>query len=107
MAHVVIATAVAVLTYAWVTRTITEWRNALREKMNRLDGQALARSVDSLLNYETVKYFGAEAREQARYASAARAYARALAAQGAQPAVLPATDCTLAGLAAARPKVTA
>lgn len=73
----VTATIFAVIAYVWATRTITEWRTALREKMNRLDGQALARAVDSLLNYETVKYFGAEAREEARYASAARAYADA------------------------------
>ena len=71
------ATALAVVAYIWVTRTITEWRTALREKMNRLDGQALSRAVDSLLNYETVKYFGAEAREEARYAQATRAYAEA------------------------------
>jgi len=71
----VAATAVAVALYAVTTRTITEWRNALREKMNRLDGQAMSRAVDSLLNYETVKYFGAEAREEARYAQATGAYA--------------------------------
>jgi ATP-binding cassette, subfamily B, heavy metal transporter len=71
------ATILAVIAYVYATRTITEWRTHLREKMNRLDGQALARAVDSLLNYETVKYFGAEAREEARYASAARAYADA------------------------------
>jgi ATP-binding cassette, subfamily B, heavy metal transporter len=73
----VAATAVAVIAYIWITRAITEWRSALREKMNRLDGQALGRAVDSLLNYETVKYFGAEAREQARYAQATSAYADA------------------------------
>ena len=73
----VTATALAIVLYAWATRTITEWRNALREKMNRLDGQAMARAVDSLLNYETVKYFGSEAREEARYAQATRAYAEA------------------------------
>jgi ATP-binding cassette subfamily B protein len=73
----VAATAVAVAAYAWVTRTITEWRTHLREKMNRLDGQALSRAVDSLLNYETVKYFAAEAREEARYAQATSAYANA------------------------------
>lgn len=73
----VTATILAVIAYVYATRTITEWRTHLREKMNRLDGQALARAVDSLLNYETVKYFGAESREEARYASAARAYADA------------------------------
>ena len=72
----VAATAVAVVAYIWVTRTITEWRTALREKMNRLDGKAMAHAVDSLLNYETVKYFGAEKREEARYAGATTAYAR-------------------------------
>jgi ATP-binding cassette, subfamily B, heavy metal transporter len=73
----VAATALAVVAYGVATRAITEWRSHLREKMNRLDGQALARAVDSLLNYETVKYFGAEAREGERYGQAARAYARA------------------------------
>jgi ATP-binding cassette, subfamily B, heavy metal transporter len=73
----VAATAVAVVAYAFVTHWITEWRTALRAKMNELDGQALSRAVDSLLNYETVKYFGAEAREEARYAAAAREYADA------------------------------
>ncbi|WP_156842848.1 ABCB family ABC transporter ATP-binding protein/permease [Novosphingobium aquimarinum] len=73
----VIATAVAVISYAAVTRWITEWRSALREKMNKLDGQAMSRAVDSLLNYETVKYFGAEGREKARYAQATSAYAKA------------------------------
>ena len=73
----VAATAAAVVAYAAVTRWITEWRSSLREKMNRLDGQALSRAVDSLLNFETVKYFGAEDREQERYAQATRAYADA------------------------------
>lgn len=73
----VAATAVAVVSYAAVTRWITEWRNELREKMNRLDSRTMAHAVDSLLNYETVKYFSAEKREEARYAKAARAYADA------------------------------
>ena len=73
----VISTALAVVAYIWTTRAITEWRTKLREQMNRLDGQALSRAVDSLLNYETVKYFNAEAREEARYAQATQAYAKA------------------------------
>jgi ABC-type transport system involved in Fe-S cluster assembly fused permease/ATPase subunit len=73
----VAATATAVVIYGIITRWITEWRSTLREKMNRLDGQAMARAVDSLLNYETVKYFGAEKREHARFAQATRAYADA------------------------------
>ncbi|MBS0483355.1 MAG: ABC transporter ATP-binding protein/permease [Proteobacteria bacterium] len=73
----VMATALAVVAYIWATRTITEWRTKLREEMNTLDGQALSRAVDSLLNFETVKYFNAEPREEARYAQATRAYAAA------------------------------
>jgi ATP-binding cassette subfamily B protein len=60
----VAATALSIAAYIYVTRKITEWRTHLREKMNRLDGQALARAVDLLLNYETVKYFAAEQREE-------------------------------------------
>ncbi len=70
----VIATFVTVAAYITVTSVITNWRTALRQKMNELDGHALARAVDSLLNYETVKYFGAERREEERYSHAARAY---------------------------------
>ncbi len=75
--EVVAATVVTVVSYIWLTRAITEWRTKLRARMNDLDGLALARAVDSLLNYETVKYFGAEKREQERYGQAARAYAEA------------------------------
>lgn len=73
----VLATALTVATYIAVTRWITEWRTKLRKQMNDLDGQALSRAVDSLLNYETVKYFGAEDRERERYGRAARSYAEA------------------------------
>ncbi|UAB78888.1 ABC transporter ATP-binding protein/permease [Erythrobacter sp. SCSIO 43205] len=75
--ELVAATALAVVAYIVATRMITEWRTKLRREMNDLDGQALHRAVDSLLNFETVKYFGAEAREEARYSQAARAYAAA------------------------------
>ena len=75
--ELVAATALTVAAYITLTRKVTEWRNELRRRMNELDGTALARSVDSLLNYETVKYFGAETREQARYAESARSYADA------------------------------
>jgi ATP-binding cassette, subfamily B, heavy metal transporter len=73
----VIATAATVAVYIAATRWITEWRTHLRRKMNDLDGTALSRAVDSLLNYETVKFFGAEARERERYGDAARSYAAA------------------------------
>ena len=73
----VAATALAVVCYIVVTQRITEWRTDLRREMNDLDGTALSRAVDSLLNYETVKYFGAEHREGERYSRAAHAYSEA------------------------------
>ena len=55
----VVATAIMVAAYIRYTRLDTDWRTKLRVKMNDLDTGAVARAVDSLLNYETVKYFGA------------------------------------------------
>ena len=71
------ATAVMVIVYISFTRRVTDWRNALREEMNDLDTLTVGRSVDSLLNYETVKYFNAEAREAARYSDVAEQWASA------------------------------
>ena len=73
----VLATVVMVVGYIWFTRAVTDWRNALRERMNDLDTGAVAHAVDSLLNFETVKYFSAEEREARRYDAAVSAYARA------------------------------
>ncbi len=73
----VIATLVMVVAYIGFTRAVTDWRAKLREDMNTMDTGAAAKAVDSLLNYETVKYFNAEERETARYARAAKAYADA------------------------------
>ncbi|MXO87455.1 ABC transporter transmembrane domain-containing protein [Alteraurantiacibacter aestuarii] len=75
--EIVAATAFAIVAFIWITQAITEWRTKLRARMNSLDGQAMARAVDSLLNYETVKYFGAERREKERYATTAADYAEA------------------------------
>ena len=75
--ELVIATAVMVVAYISFTRRVTDWRNALREEMNELDTATVARSVDSLLNYETVKYFTAEDRESLHYGRVARRYADA------------------------------
>ena len=75
--ELVAATTFTVVSYIFITRWITEWRTKLRREMNDLDGKALHRAVDSLLNFETVKYFGAERREEERYSGAARAYAEA------------------------------
>jgi ATP-binding cassette, subfamily B, heavy metal transporter len=53
--------------YLWFTILATEWRVKIRQEMNQSDTDANTKAVDSLLNYETVKYFGAEQREAARY----------------------------------------
>ena len=76
-AGLVAATLAMVGLYIAFTRQVTDWRNALRREMNDVDNQAIGRAVDSLLNYETVKYFGAEEREAKRYDSAIAAFARA------------------------------
>ena len=73
----VVATLGMVAIYILFTRWVTDWRNALRREMNDVDNQAIGHAVDSLLNYETVKYFGAEEREAKRYDQAIGAFARA------------------------------
>jgi ATP-binding cassette, subfamily B, heavy metal transporter len=60
-------TLVALVVYITFTVTVTEWRTQFRKKMNDLDGAAHTRAVDSLLNYETVKYFNNEDFEAKRY----------------------------------------
>ena len=69
--------AVTIGLYVWFTFAVTEWRVKLRREMNKQDTDANQKAIDSLLNYETVKYFGAEGREVARYDGAMRAYAAA------------------------------
>ncbi|WP_442958314.1 ABCB family ABC transporter ATP-binding protein/permease [Pontibaca methylaminivorans] len=69
--------AVTIALYVWFTFRVTEWRVRLRHEMNRQDTDANQKAIDSLLNYETVKYFGAEGREVARYDSAMEGYERA------------------------------
>ena len=60
--------------YVWFTFGVTEWRVKLRRKMNEQDTDANQKAIDSLLNYETVKYFGAAKREAARYDVAMAGY---------------------------------
>ncbi len=60
--------------YTWFTFKVTEWRVRLRRQMNDQDTDANQKAIDSLLNYETVKYFGAESREAERYDSAMAGY---------------------------------
>ena len=59
------------------TYKATEWRIAIRREMNESDTDANTKAVDSLLNYETVKYFGNEAREAERYDRSMERYERA------------------------------
>ena len=60
--------------YVWFTFTVTEWRVKLRREMNNQDTDANQKAIDSLLNFETVKYFNAERREADRYDGAMRQY---------------------------------
>ena len=62
-----VAILVTVTLYMWFTYVATEWRIAIRTRMNESDTDANTKAVDSLLNYETVKYFIAEEREANRY----------------------------------------
>ncbi|SDF79649.1 ATP-binding cassette, subfamily B [Sulfitobacter delicatus] len=66
--------AVTIAVYVWFTFAVTEWRVRLRRQMNDSDTDANQKAIDSLLNYETVKYFGAEGREAARYDAAMADY---------------------------------
>jgi len=66
---------VTISVYVWFTFKVTEWRVQIRREMNEQDTQANQKAIDSLLNFETVKYFGAEDREAARYDVSMRAYA--------------------------------
>ncbi|MEL7131598.1 MAG: ABC transporter ATP-binding protein/permease [Pseudomonadota bacterium] len=69
-----VAVAVTIGLYVWFTFAVTEWRVKLRKVMNDQDTDANQKAIDSLLNFETVKYFGAEAREAGRYDKAMEGY---------------------------------
>ena len=75
--ELVAATLIMVVVYIFFTQRVTDWRNKLREEMNDLDTRTVARSVDSLLNYETVKYFNAERRESEAYSAVVQQWAAA------------------------------
>ncbi len=66
-----------IVCYLWFTVHTTNWRLKIRRVMNESDTDATTKSVDSLLNYETVKYFGAEQREAARYDKSMEQYEKA------------------------------
>ena len=66
--------ALAVVAYVLFTAVVTEWRVKIRKVMNDQDKDANQKAIDSLLNFETVKYFGAEMREAGRYDAAMEGY---------------------------------
>jgi len=70
-------TIVALVVYIAFTITVTEWRTQFRKKMNEMDSTAHSRAIDSLLNYETVKYFNNEEFEAQRYDENLERYRRA------------------------------
>ena len=69
--------AITIGLYIWFTFAVTEWRVKIRKEMNDQDTDANQKAIDSLLNFETVKYFGAEKREAERYDSAMERYVAA------------------------------
>jgi len=73
----VVTVSVMIVIYLWFTVRATVWRMAIRRTMNESDTDANAKAVDSLLNFETVKYFGAEARETSRYDRSLSIYEKA------------------------------
>jgi len=72
-----LATAVTIGGYIWYTFGVTEWRIKYRRQMNESDQSANTKAVDSLLNFETVKYFNNEQHEARRYDVALQAYEHA------------------------------
>jgi ATP-binding cassette, subfamily B, heavy metal transporter len=70
-------TAIALVTYITFTVTVTEWRTHFRRTMNELDSKANTKAIDSLINYETVKYFGNEDYEAQRYDEGLQKYEQA------------------------------
>ncbi|MFY8156827.1 MAG: ABC transporter transmembrane domain-containing protein, partial [Rhabdaerophilum sp.] len=73
----VVTVLVMIVIYLWFTVKATQWRMEIRRRMNESDTDANAKAVDSLLNFETVKYFGAEERERGRYDRSLARYERA------------------------------
>ncbi len=73
----VLATVVMVALYVWFTFAITRWRIQFRRDMNQSDQDANTKAVDSLLNYETVKYFNNEEHETRRFDKSMERYAKA------------------------------
>src|SRR5882672_5833256 len=73
-----VITVAAIILYVALTFVISEWRTKHRRQMNELDSKANTKAIDSLLNYETVKYFGNEGYEAKRYDGNLQSYERAV-----------------------------
>ena len=76
---IALTTLAMVVAYIWFTFIITRWRIQFRREMNESDTEASTKAVDSLLNYETVKYFNNEAHETRRFDVSMEKYTRAVA----------------------------
>jgi ATP-binding cassette subfamily B protein len=74
---IALVTIAMVATYVWFTFAVTRWRIQFRRDMNQSDQDANTKAVDSLLNYETVKYFNNELHETRRFDKSMEKYARA------------------------------
>ncbi|MGH8655561.1 MAG: ABCB family ABC transporter ATP-binding protein/permease [Gammaproteobacteria bacterium] len=72
-----LVTFVTIVGYVWYTLGVTEWRIKYRRRMNEADEEANTKAIDSLLNYETVKYFNNEQHEARRYDVALQRYEEA------------------------------
>ena len=79
---------VTIVLYVWYTFKVTDWRVSIRKRMNARDNEANQKSIDSLLNYETVKFFGAETRERSRYDVSMKEYEKAAIQTGVSLALL-------------------
>ncbi len=73
----VVITLTTVALYLWYTFAASEWRMSIRREMNDSDTEANTKAIDSLLNYETVKYFGNEAHEARRFDASMARYEQA------------------------------
>ena len=85
--YAVLTFATLVIYIVW-TLGITEWRLKFRRTMNEMDNEASTKAIDSLLNFETVKYFGNEEHEAGRFDKALQSYERAAVQSGTSLAVL-------------------
>ena len=94
-----VITVAAIVLYVALTFVISEWRTKHRRQMNELDSKANTKAIDSLLNYETVKYFGNEGYEAKRYDGNLQSYERAVVTSEASLGLLNAVQAAVIALA--------